>query len=138
MKIETKFFDEVEIEEENIIIFEAGIPGFEDYKKYIVMDINPNSNLKCIQSIEDKNVCLIITSPWNYFKDYEFELSDEEIAELEIEQESDVAVFNVLTFRESKITANLVAPIIINVIKNKGRQIILQNAKYDVRQELPC
>ena len=138
MKIITKFFEEIETDEKNIITFYEGIPGFEDYKNFIVLDIDEKSNLKCLQSIENKDVCLILITPWDYFNDYEIELSDEEQKELGIKKQDDVAVYNVITIRKDKITANLTAPILINTLNMKGKQIILSNSKYNLRQEIKC
>lgn len=138
MKIHTKFFGSVEIEEINIISFEEGIPGFEELSKFVIIDVEDNKNLKCLQSLENPDVCLLIMIPWQYFENYQIELTDKEIKELEIEKETDTLVYNIVTVRNDKVTANLLAPIIINVIKNKGRQIILQNKEYEIRQEIAC
>lgn len=37
MKIDTRYFGEVEIGEDKIIHFEKGIPGFDEYKDYTVL-----------------------------------------------------------------------------------------------------
>jgi flagellar assembly factor FliW len=137
MNVKTRFFGEIEIQENRIIYFDRDIPGLEEYRKFILLDIT-ESNLKCLQSIDEKELCLILISPWDYFKDYEIELSDDEMMQLGIKDQMNVAVYNPVTIRENKITANLVAPIIINIIKNTARQIILQNTKYCIRQEIPC
>ena len=138
MIIKTKFFGEVEADEKEKINFPHGIPGFEEYKSFVLLDIEGKEDLKCLQSTDEISVCLLLILPWNYFSDYELELSDEEIKELEIESYSEVAVYNVLTVKEDRITANLMAPIVINVIKNKGKQIIFSGTKYSLRQEIPC
>lgn len=138
MRIDTKFFGSVDIEEKNVIDFADGIPGFENLNKFVILDIDDNPNLKCLQSIENSNICLLIMIPWEFFKDYQIELTDKEIEELEIQKETDAAIYNVVTVRNDKFTANLLAPIIVNVIKNKGKQIILQNKEYEIRQEISC
>lgn len=138
MKIQTKFFGEIEIDTNSIINFEHGIPGFEDLKEYVLLGIEDNENLKCLQSIEEVHVCLLMISPWMHFKDYEIQLSDEEINELQINNEHDVAIYNIINNNENKITANLLAPVVINVINNRAKQIILSESKYNIRQEIPC
>lgn len=55
-----------------------------------------------------------------------------------LSNEKDAMVYNIITVREDKITVNLAAPLIINVIKGVGKQIILSNTNYKVRQEIPC
>lgn len=136
MQISTKFGD-INIKEENIINFNDGIPGLDEYKKYVILDIE-DSNIKCLQSIEEREVAFLIITPWDYFKDYEIELSDAEIKYLDINDYKDVMVYNVITVRENSITANLLAPIVINVRNNQAKQIILNEKKYSIRQEISC
>lgn len=138
MKISTRFFGEIEIDENKIISFPEGIPGFEELTKFLLLDIEDNEHLKCLQSLEDGQICLLVTSPWNYFKEYEFNISDDDIKKLGISSPDDVDVYNIITVREDKITANLISPVIINLIKNLGKQIILSDSNYSIRQEISC
>jgi flagellar assembly factor FliW len=138
MIINTKFLGDIEITSEQIIKFENGIPGFEDLTEFAVLDFIENNSIKCLQSIKEKDICLIMINPWDYFHDYEIELNDEEKQELDLKTHTDVIVYNILSVREDMITTNLVAPIIINVRNNKGKQIILSNTKYSIRQEILC
>lgn len=138
MNILTKFFGNIEIDEKDIINFPSAIPGFNELNKFIILSFEDNKSLKCLQSIDDVNVCLLIITPWEHFKDYSIELSDEEIGELNLRSEEEAMVYNIITVRGDKLTVNLVAPLIINVIKGVGKQIILSNTNYKVRQEIPC
>lgn len=138
MNISTKFFGIIEITEKDIISFPWSIPGFDKLTKFVILSIEDNKNIKCLQSIEDVNICLLIISPWEYFNDYNIELSEAEIHVLNLNNEEDAMVYNIITVRDDKITANMAAPLIINVIKGVGKQIILSNTNYKVRQEIPC
>lgn len=138
MNICTKFFGSIEVDEKDVIDFPSSIPGFDTLTKFIIINIENNKNLKCLQSTEDTNICLLLISPWDHFNDYSIELSDEEINVLKLSNEKDAMVYNIITVREDKITVNLAAPLIINVIKGIGKQIILSNTNYKVRQEIPC
>jgi flagellar assembly factor FliW len=138
VNINTKFFGEINIEDECIINFPEGIPGFEQFKSYIILDIENNTNMRCLQSIDNSSICLVIINPWDVCSNYEFELTDTEINQLSIKNESDINVYNVITIRGDKVTVNLVAPIVINIINNIGKQIILSNTEYSIRQEISC
>lgn len=138
MRIQTKFFGEVEIDESQIVTFQHGIPGFDELKKYILLDTEELPKIKCLQSIEEVSVCLMLISPWDYFSDYSVELSDEDSYELNVSEEYSIAVYNVVNIRQRKITANLIAPIVLNVINNNAKQIILSDNKYSLRQEIIC
>lgn len=137
MNISTKFFDDININESEILTFDEGIPGLEEYKKYIILNIE-DSKLKCLQSVEEKEIALLIINPWDFFNDYEIQLSEEEINQLEIKSHDEVLVYNIVAIRENKVTANLLAPIVINIKSSKAKQIILNENKYSIRQEIPC
>lgn len=120
------------------IEFKNGIPGFENYKKFIVNDIENNKDFKSIVSVDDEYVGFIAVSPFTIINDYEFDINDEVINLLEIEKAEDVMVLGLVrlgkTVKES--TVNLKAPIIINVKNNKGMQYIIQNDKYLTREPI--
>ncbi|GFR36138.1 flagellar assembly protein FliW [Thermobrachium celere] len=137
MQISTKFFGDIIIQEENIIYFNEGIPGLDEYKRFVILDIE-DTNIKCMQSIEEREIAFLIINPWDYFKDYEIELTDEEVNYLGIKDYKDVLVYNVVTVRQNKITVNLLAPIVININNMNAKQIILNEKKYNIRQEIPC
>ena len=120
------------------ILFEKGIPGFEDYKYFNVNIIKDNEKFYSIVSKEDDNIGFISISPFDIKKDYEIDLDDEFIKELDIKDEKDVLVLCIITLGKTlkDSTANLKAPIIINIKNNRGRQLILQDDKYKIKESL--
>ena len=120
------------------ILFEKGIPGFEDYKYFNVNIIKDNEKFYSIVSKEDDNIGFISISPFDIKKDYEIDLDDEFVKELDIKSEKDVLVLCLITLGKSlkDSTANLKAPIIINIINNRGKQLILQDDNYKIIQPL--
>ena len=138
MKIDTKYHGIVEYKTEDIIEFTKGVPGFNELKKFIHFPIKDNEMFSVLHSIEDSEVGFIVTSPFNVIKDYEIKLDDEIIKRLNIEKESDVLVVNTVTLNSKieNITVNMCAPIIINIEKKLGEQLILNNPRYVVKQPL--
>lgn len=120
------------------ILFEKGIPGFEDYKYFNVNVIKDNEKFYSIVSKEDDNIGFISISPFEIKKDYEIDLDDEFVKELDIKSEKDVLVLCLITLGKTlkDSTANLKAPIIINIKNNRGRQLILQDDKYKIKESL--
>ena len=120
------------------ILFEKGIPGFEDYKYFNVNVIKDNEKFYSIVSKEDDNIGFISISPFDIKKDYEIDLDDEFVKELDIKSEKDVLVLCLITLGKTlkDSTANLKAPIIINIKNNRGKQLILQDDKYKIKQPL--
>ena len=120
------------------ILFEKGIPGFEDYKYFNVNIIKDNEKFYSIVSKEDDNIGFISISPFDIKKDYEIDLDDEFVKELDIKSEKDVLVLCLITLGKTlkDSTANLKAPIIINIKNNRGKQLILQDDKYKIKEPL--
>ena len=120
------------------ILFEKGIPGFENYRYFNVNIVEGNKKIYNIVSKEDSNIGFISISPFDIKKDYEIDLDDEFIKELDIKDEKDVLVICLITLGKSlkDSTANLKAPIIINIKNNRGKQLILQDDKYKIKGPL--
>ena len=120
------------------ILFEKGIPGFENYRYFNVNIVEGNKKIYNIVSKEDSNVGFISISPFDIKKDYEIDLDDQFIKELDIKNEKDVLVICLITLGKSlkDSTANLKAPIIINIKNNRGKQLILQDDKYKIKEPL--
>ncbi|MFT9487244.1 flagellar assembly protein FliW [Tepidibacillus infernus] len=131
-KIETTRFGVLEYKEEDVIHFEKGIPGFEEEKQFILFQPDQENPLAFLQSIHTVNLAFVIANPFSFYPNYEFELDEQSIAELEIKDVNEVAVWGILSIPENfkKATMNLKAPIIINIKNKKAKQIILHETDY--------
>ena len=120
------------------IFFENGIPGLEEYKEFEISQLGTSNKFKMITSVEESNIGFVAVSPFEVNKDYEIDLNDEIIKELKIKEPKDVLVLNLITLGRTleKSTVNLKAPVIINIKNNKGKQLILQDDKYSVKEPL--
>ncbi|EPY2271675.1 flagellar assembly protein FliW [Clostridium sporogenes] len=138
MNLNTKYHGCIEYEEKDVIYFEKGIPGFEGLKKFIVFPVEDNEVFSVFHSIEKEDMGIIVTSPFNIEKDYEIQLEEEQIKNLKLQDEKDTLVLNTVTLNSDidKITANLRAPIIINIKEKIGEQIIINSDKYSIKYPL--
>lgn len=138
MNINTKYHGIKQYNEEDIITFKKGLPGFENLTKFILFPIEDVAVFNILHSIENEEIGLIVTSPFNIDKNYEINLSFDLTEELEIEKETDVLLLNTVTLNSKleNITVNMKAPIILNIVKGQGRQIILDDGKYLLKHPL--
>lgn len=138
MKLNTKYHGIIDYKEEDIITFHKGLPGFENLRSFILIPLEEDSIFTILHSIEDEGVGLVLVSPFQVDKDYEFKLSDEKISNLKIKSTEEVLTLNTVTLRSNikEITTNLKAPIIINIKEKLGEQIILDNEKYKLKHPL--
>jgi flagellar assembly factor FliW len=132
MKISTTRFGDIEVDDSNVITVLGGIIGFENYYRFVILDFLKDSQFRWLQSLNDPEVAFVICDPWYFFKDYNFELSDDDQNELEIENLDDIVAVAISTIPSdiTKTTLNLISPIIINLKKMIGKQVILYNSSY--------
>lgn len=138
MVLNSKIYGEIEYEEKDIIKFKKGILGLEHLNTYVLLKIDEYEPFQLLQSIDDEAIGFVLSCPFDFYKDYEFDLNKELLKRLEIESEEEVMVFNTVTLNSDpkKITTNLKAPIIINISNNLGEQIILDKEKYKIKHPL--
>ncbi len=129
MNIETKYFGSMEVEEEKVIRFEKGLPGFQDEKAFVLIDFPDNPVFQILQSTTTPPVAFVVTSPYHFKKEYAFDLAEQVKEELGITKSEQVNVLSILTLREPFVesTINLQAPLIINANSLVGQQIILSD-----------
>ncbi len=140
-KIKSRFLGEVEVDENKVLDLGGSIIGFENYNYFYLLDNNtdPNSLFKILQSAENEDLYWIVLDPFMLFADYDLEVHDEDIIPLSIEDKKDVAALVIITVINGdyqNMTANLLAPIIINFKNNKAKQCIVKSDKYCTKHRL--
>lgn len=138
MKVQTKFFGVVEIEDDKILDFPNGIIGFENFNRFaIIYDIEDESDARIswLQSVEEPTLALPIIDPLAITTEYNPMIEDELLKPLGNPADEDLLFLLIMTVPSdmTKVTANLKAPIIINTEERKGVQLIVENADYPVR-----
>ncbi|USK33598.1 flagellar assembly protein FliW [Bacillus sp. F19] len=135
MLIQTKYHGEISIDEAQQITFEHGIPGFIEEKNFILLPLEEGSSFFILQSIQSQNTAFVVTSPFFFFKDYEFDLDESSKELLMIESPNDVEVYVILTVSDpfTNSTANLQGPLILNKGKRLGKQLILNKTEYTTK-----
>lgn len=121
------------LEKEAVITFPEGVPAFEDAKNFTLVttdDIKPFLYLKSLEIDELGFVCI---DPFLIQKDYLVKITAADLAQLGLKDPKDALVFCFVSVKEDpkENTANLLAPIVVNLQNRTGRQIILDN--YPVR-----
>ena len=140
MLLNTKNFGQREIDENKIIKFEDGIPGFPNSKHFIMLIENDEtiSTIWWLQSIDDENLAFPVLNTFAVLDNYRPEIDDALLETLGEFSTEDLAVCNILVVPEdiTQMTTNLKAPIIINVATKKGMQVIVNNSEYDVKHNI--
>ena len=141
MKLTTRIFGEVEIEDSKIISFPNGIIGFPDLKKFTLMHDNSDdesgsaNTIKWLQSIDEPGFAMPVMDPLIVCPDYSPEIDRTKIEDVGDLNDDDILVLVTVTVPHdlAKMTVNLMGPFVINVKEMKGVQSIVENDNYPVK-----
>ncbi|MBR3458628.1 MAG: flagellar assembly protein FliW [Selenomonadaceae bacterium] len=138
-KVNTVRFGAIEIDESKVVRFEQGIPAFEDEHEFLIIPYDETSPYVFLQSLSTPDLAFLMTMPFIFFPEYEFEVDDDSLARLGIKGQDDLLIYVLLTLPGGKVqemTANLMAPVIINTTNMQARQIVLDKSRYNTKHRL--
>ena len=138
-KIYTSRFGEIEVDENKIVHFKDGIPAFEDEHEFVILPYEEESPYYFMQSLKSPDLAFLLTIPFLFFNDYSFEIDDATIKELDITDSENVFYYTMVTIPNGSIrymTANLVAPIVLNGANMQAKQVVLEKSNYTTKHRL--
>lgn len=138
MKINTRIFGEIEVEDEKIITFERGIIGFPDMKHFALIhdeERGPGAGIRFLQSVEEPEFAMPVMDPLVVKPDYDPEVDSELLKEAGNITADNILVLVTVTVPSdlTKMSVNLQGPIVINVEEHKACQIIVEGRSYPVK-----
>ena len=142
MMIQTSRFGAVTLQGEDIIDFPEGILGFNDLRKFVLLD-DPNDEIFAwLQSCEVSQIAFPVLEPELFSQAYQISLTKHDLESLGLPvipgEKPRVRSFSIITIPEdpTQMTANLKAPIVINIEKRMARQIVLQDNHLAIREPI--
>lgn len=126
--------ERVEVDPSDIFELNPGLAGFERLHRYAIIP-EVDSPVEWLQSLEDPTVAFATIEPFLFYPEYAFELSDHDCEDLGLRVPQNAIVRCLLTLSTSaeQITANLLAPLVLNRETCKGRQVILPDSNLSMR-----
>jgi len=133
--IETKYFGTMSYEDESVFDFPYGLPAFEEEKRFVFIEIAEYAPLVFLQSLTRPSLCFLALPVLSVDPDYRLELSSEDRAALELEGQSErgggILALALLSLHDGfPATANLMAPLVLNVKTRQGLQSIRRDFRY--------
>jgi flagellar assembly factor FliW len=138
MEIETSRFGPLEIAEEHVLTFQAGLIGFTEHTRYSLLGDGRGVGYEWLQSLDDGKIAFVVVQPGVVKPDYHVEIQDDALHEIGFQDGDDIVVLSIVTIppdQPEKATVNLQGPLVINATRNRGKQIIL-NESYPIRYPL--
>lgn len=138
MIITTTRFGRVQIAQEDVINFPEGILGFNDLRRFVLLD-DPNDEIFAwLQSCEVPDIAFPVLEPEIFAADYKPALTKTDNESLHLATGERPRAFAIITIPEDPtlMTANLKAPILVNVKLRMARQCVLQDNQLQIREPI--
>jgi flagellar assembly factor FliW len=138
MLIQTSRFGPVKLQDEDVIEFPEGILGFNDLRKFILLD-DPNDEIFAwLQSCEVAQIAFPVLEPELFTQNYQILLTKHDLESIGLTKPEKIRSFSIITIPEdaTQMTANVKAPIVINIEKRIARQIVLQDNNLAIREPI--
>ncbi len=134
MRIQTSRFGEINIDPERILHFPRGIPGFENIKRYLLIEYK-EGKFNWLQAVDDPELAFIVCDPLIFAINYKVPKSI--LKTLAIPDESDLAILLIVRVDRSnnKVIPHVQAPLVFNSRTKKGMQWVLDKKDMESRVE---
>lgn len=138
MLVQTGRFGSLEVAEADLISITGGILGFPEYTKFCLVDPGDDVLIIWLQSLENPELAIPLLEPKIFKADYTVRLSAAELRELRLDNVNQSAVFTLLTIGDdiAQMTANLKAPLVINLREKLAKQVVLQENEYTIKHPM--
>lgn len=138
MKIQTTRFGAIEITQDDILEFSEGLLGFGHLKKFVLLDDPTDEIFAWLQSCESADVAFPVLEPELFATNYQIEISKSDLEALNISKTSDAKLLSIITIPNdpTQMTANMKAPLVINLGKRIARQCVLQDNALQIREPI--
>lgn len=125
----------VQVPESAVLAFPEGVPGFEQHRRFALIEDASLAPFCWLQSLHDPLVGFLVVEPGLLLADYAFDIADGDVALLGLDDASEARVLSILVVPDDihAMTANLQAPLIVNPRKRIGKQVILTDERFPLR-----
>ncbi|WP_217596238.1 flagellar assembly protein FliW [Cohnella sp. GbtcB17] len=116
------------------ISMRGSILGFPELNEFVMLPIDDSATITpfaYLQSSTEEEVGFLVADPFQFCADYEFKIEEQDIQDIEATTPEEVVVMAIVRIGDpfDTSTINLMAPLVINVDKLLGRQVVLSSDK---------
>jgi flagellar assembly factor FliW len=136
--IQTTRFGQVQFEEQDQIQFPEGILGFDQLKNFVLLDDPTDDIFAWLQSCQEPAIAFPVLEPELFTENYKVNLTRTDLEALQLANMEHTRAFCIVTIPDdpTKMTANMKAPIVINVPMKLARQCVLQENSLAIREPI--
>jgi len=124
MILSTSRFGAVRLESDDIFLFANGLIGLEECRRWVLLADIHNDAVGWLQSATHPEIALAVVSPRRFVPDYKVRIPAAQLASLELDDMDRAFILNVVAKNDGRLTVNLKAPLLINLDRRIGRQVV--------------
>ena len=139
MKLQTKYFGEIDYEAGDVITFPVGPFSFEEEHEFLLLPFEGGAgSLLCFQSIHTPGLAFVAMDPFTLLPGYNPMLQPQELKELGVADSQELGFYVLCVVKKpvSDSTVNLKCPVAIHPETRVARQVILETDAYEMRHPL--
>ena len=136
LTINTSQFGEINVKPDNVITFVQPILGFDEFRKFVLIEDEKFFPIQWIQSVENPDLAFPIVNPGLLNIKYDIDTSSTSMSSLKLKNIEAVTTYTLLVIpsnRIDEVRTNLKAPIFINIEERLAVQVVYEDTKYPVR-----
>jgi flagellar assembly factor FliW len=141
---ETKFHGPISFEQEQVLQVPAGLFGFPEETEFLLLELPSSRPIVFMQSVRSSMLCFISLPVQVIDPDYRLSIGDENLKQFGYTVDrppvmgKDLLCLALLSTGEKRATtANLLAPVVIDIANHHGMQVIV-NFPYSHQHALPA
>lgn len=117
-------FGRLTVESDRIILFPDGLIGYEDHRHWILLSEGDDESVGWLQSLSDAGLAFLVVTPERFIPSYELRIHRSQLLTLPWAPEDRSMTLAIVSDNNGTLTANLKAPLAVNVDRCLGRQVI--------------
>jgi len=131
MKIQTSRFGILDVSDETLLLFPSGLVGFPACRRFVILDTAEDSDYQWLQSVDEPSLAVVIVDVYLLQPEFRIDVPDEGLVDLDMTQTDSLSIMAVVTIpsgEPTQATANLRAPLVVNLRTRKAKQMILHES----------
>nr|WP_325212084.1 flagellar assembly protein FliW [uncultured Oscillibacter sp.] len=135
LKLQTKYFGEIEYDAGDVVRFPEGLFGFEEEQGFLFLPFE-GGGLLCLQSVKTPALAFVVLDPFTLKPDYAPELEPSELRAFGVKEVGELAFYVLCAVKNpvSASTVNLKCPLAVHPETREARQVIME--RYEMRHPL--
>src|SRR5688500_14758959 len=128
MQIITPRFGAFDYDKDDVISFPTGLVGFPKLNEFVLIEHKEGTPFTWLQCLSEPDKAFLVTDPTAFVEGYAPVISDDDAAELSIDEASEVVLLTTVSIPHGapkEMSLNLAGPIVVNAVTRTGKQVVL-------------